>query len=154
MMKTGPFIIREARADDAPAIKSCVEAAYGKYVDRIGGPPGPMLDDYSDIILRHQAFVAEENGEIVGVLVLMKQDGGMLLDNVAVHPSRQGQGLGALLMARAEAEAISQGFDYLDLYTHEAMFENVELYLRSGYFETERRREKGYNRIYMRKHLP
>jgi len=92
-MSAGPSI-RRARSSDATAMKSCVEAAYRHYIARIGKPPGPMLDDYSKVTQQHEAFVAEEKGEIVGVLVLVRQHSGMLLDNVAVHPDFQGKGLG------------------------------------------------------------
>ena len=37
-------------AGDVPHITACVKAAYGHYVERIGKPPGPMLDNYSSIV--------------------------------------------------------------------------------------------------------
>jgi len=53
----------------------------------------------------------------------------------------------------AENEALKQGFTDLDLYTHESMTENIGLYEYLGYIETDRRTEKGYRRMYMRKNL-
>ena len=41
----------------------------------------------------------------------------------------------------------------MDLYTHESMTENIGLYEYLGYIETDRRTEKGYRRVYMRKNL-
>ena len=152
-MENAPFTIRPARAEDAPAMKQCVEAAYEIYIPRIGKPPGPMLDDYDEIIRRHQAHVVEERGAVRGVLVLVRLDGGILLDNMAVHPSQQGKGLGARLVEAAEDMARNQGYEYLELYTHVAMTENIDLYLRRGYVETERKNVRGYDRIYMRKRL-
>ncbi|MCK5485732.1 MAG: GNAT family N-acetyltransferase [Desulfobacterales bacterium] len=110
-----------------------------------------MLDDYSEVIRQHQAYVAEENEQIVGVLVLIRKDDGILLDNVAVHPEHQWKGLGGRLVELAESEARNQGYTHLDLYTHECMTENIENYKRLGYVETERRTERGYQRVYMRK---
>lgn len=43
------------------------------------------------------------------------------------------------------------GFDTVTLYTNERMTENIELYKKLGFEETERRLEKGYHRVYMRK---
>jgi len=152
MGNSGPTI-RQAQLLDAAAMQSCVAAAYRHYIPRVGKPPAPMLDDYSDVVQKHQAFVAEAEGQIVGVLVLIRKDKGILLDNVAVHPEYQGTGLGRRLVALAESEARDQGFTHLDLYTHERMTENIEMYKSLGYIETERRFEKGYQRVYMRKSL-
>ena len=112
-----------------------------------------MEDDYSQVAVQHEAFVAEENGEVVGVLVLIRQDSGMLLDNVAVHPDFQGRGLGRRLIELAETESRKHGYAHLELYTHERMTENLEMYNALGYVETARRIENGYQRVYMRKAL-
>ena len=145
--------IRTAKKSDAAKMKTCVEEAYRHYIARMGKPPGPMLDDYEKVIQQHTAFVAEDDGDIVGVLVLIRTESGILLDNVAVHPRHQGKGLGRRFLELAESEAQSQGYAHLDLYTHECMIENIEIYNGHGYVETERRRERGYNRVYMRKAL-
>lgn len=134
-------------------MQACVEAAYRHYVTRIGKPPGPMLDDYDEVVRRHRAFVAEREGAVVGVLVLVATGGGLLLDNVAVRPEHQGKGLGRRLVELAESEARRDGCSRLDLYTHELMTENLAMYERLGYVETERRTVKGYRRVYMRKAL-
>ena len=112
-----------------------------------------MDDDYSRVAVQHEAFLAEEKGEVAGVLVLIRQDSGMLLDNVAVHPDFQGEGLGRRLIEFAETESRNQGYAHLELYTHERMTENLEMYNALGYVETARRIEDGYQRVYMRKAL-
>lgn len=145
-------VLRRARPSDAPAIRGCVAAAYRHYISRIGKPPGPMLDDYAEVIERHKVFVAATE-TVVGVLVLVQKPSGLLLDNVAVHPDQQGRGLGKRLIHLAETEARACGFEVLDLYTHERMDENIRLYLSLGYQESERREEQGYPRVYMRKQL-
>jgi len=138
-------------SSDASSMKACVEAAYNHYIHRIGKPPRPMLDDYSEVIREHQAFVAEQNGKIIGVLVLILKDAGILMDNIAVRPEYQRKGLGRRLVEFAESEARKQGYSHLDLYTHELMTENIPIYKNLGYVETGRRTENGYQRIYMRK---
>jgi N-acetylglutamate synthase-like GNAT family acetyltransferase len=127
-MEDNSLTIRRAQLSDAAAMQSCVHAAYRHYIPRIGKKPGPMLDDYSEIVQQHKTFVAEAAGQIVGVLVLIRREDGILLDNVAVHPKHQGNGLGRRLIGLAESEARSQGFAYLDLYTHEQMTEKIVMY--------------------------
>lgn len=144
-------MIRLAHADDANAVRALVADAYGHYIARIGKPPGPMLDDYDRRIAAHQAWVCEERGDVVGLIVLEEGPDGMLLDNVAVSPAAQGRGLGRALIAFAERETCRRGFDEIRLYTHALMEENIALYGRLGYTITGRVQEKGFDRVYMAK---
>jgi ribosomal protein S18 acetylase RimI-like enzyme len=146
-------LIRAARSDDASRVRDVVHAAYRHYIPRIGKPPGPMLDNYVQRIADAQAWVLEDAGRIVGVLVLEETPAGLLLDNIAVLPECQGTGHGRALLQFADAEARRRGFAEIHLYTHAMMTENVTLYRRIGYAETRRVTEKGYDRIYMTKRL-
>ena len=152
-MSDEDYVIRPAEPADAAAIAACVTAAYSVYLDRMDKPPGPMLDDYEQIIAAHRVFVLEGPEGLAGALVLIDQDGGLLLDNVAIHPDCQGLGLGRRLIAFAEDEARRLGYGALDLYTHESMTENIALYGALGYREIDRRVVRGYARVYMRKGL-
>ena len=97
------FLIRPATADDVPQIIACVHSAYHPYIERIGKPPGPMLDDYAAVVEQHHVYVVEAAAEhtLAGLLVLIEQEHHLLLDNVAVHPDFQGKKLGKLLMQKA-----------------------------------------------------
>lgn len=44
--------IRQALARDLPAVERIVRDAYGKYVERIGQKPGPMLDGFARVFFR------------------------------------------------------------------------------------------------------
>ena len=146
-------MLRPAVAADAAAVTDLVDAAYGHYVPRIGLLPGPMRADYAEVIRTADVTVADEDGAVVGVLVLGITDEGFLIDNVAVHPARQGSGLGRTLLQHAEAAARQAGFDSVYLYTHEQMTENLALYTRIGYVEYERRSEGDFDRVFLRKKL-
>lgn len=146
-------MLRPAVAADAAAVTDLVNAAYGHYVQRIGMQPGPMREDYAEVIGAADVVVADEDGALVGVLVLRITDEGFLIDNVAVHPSRQGSGLGRALLEYAEAAARRAGFDSVYLYTHERMSENLALYTRIGYVEYERRSQGEFARVFLRKNL-
>ena len=147
--------IRPATRHDLAAVQEIVQAAYRHYVVRIGREPGPLLDDYAALIGEARVHVAERDGLVRGLVVLLPQDDAMLLDNiaVAVAPAAQGSGLGRLMLDRAERMAIEAGYDAIELYTNEAMTENIALYTRIGYSETRRVEEKGLRRVYMRKAL-
>jgi GNAT superfamily N-acetyltransferase len=146
-------MIRAATTADVEAVRHVVDAAYGHYVARIGKPPGPMLDDYAKRIADRTAWVLEDDGRIAGILVLEQGQSGLLLDNIAVMPDRQGKGFGSALISFAEAEARRLGFGEIHLYTHALMTENIALYRRIGFVETHRGSEKGYDRVYMTKRL-
>jgi ribosomal protein S18 acetylase RimI-like enzyme len=143
--------LRPATKADAPRLTELVAAAYGHYVDRLGGPPRPMTDDYAEVVHRYPVIVAERGGEIVGLVVLGVDDEGLFVDNVAVAPSHQGLGVGKTLLAHAESAARDAGFDSIYLFTHERMTENLALYARIGYVEYDRRLHGADRIVYLRK---
>ncbi|PPS63804.1 GNAT family N-acetyltransferase [Pseudomonas sp. BRM28] len=146
-------MIRPATAHDVAPVQALIEAAYALYIPRIGARPGPMLEDYAALIAQGRVEVFEEQGQVLGVLVLIAQADGLLLDNVAVSPAAQGRGLGRQLMAHAEARARQLGLEVVRLYTNEAMSENLGLYERLGYRETHRAVQAGFRRVFMEKRL-
>ena len=147
-------MIRRARPEDRAAIEVLVRDAYGIYVERIGKPPGPMFDDYGRLIAEGAVSVLEEtNGNLAGLIVLLRQSDHLLLDNIAVRSDRHGRGLGRRLIAFAESEARRSGYAELRLYTHEKMTENIALYRRLGFIETGRGDHGGYDRVFMAKRL-
>ena len=144
--------LRRATAADLPTIKAVIDAAYARYLTRMDKPPGPMLRDYRPSVEAGTTWVS--GSPITAVLTLYPGDDHLLLENIAVHPSAQGRGLGRALMSFAEQEAARRGLTRMTLVTHEVMTENQAIYARLGYAEVERRSEDGYRRIYMEKHLP
>ena len=146
-------MIRPARPEDRPAVEAIVAAAYTPYIARIGKPPGPMLDDYAALIGAGAVRVLEDEGNVAAILVLLPKPDHLLLDNIAVRPDRQGQGLGRRLIEFAETEAARLGYRELRLYTHEKMTENIALYKRFGFVETGRGHEAGYDRVFMTKRV-
>lgn len=145
--------LRAVGAADAGELSALVDAAYGHYVERLGMPPGPMTEDYAEVIRDRDVTLVESEGAIVGAIVLGVTEEGFTIENVAVHPSRQGEGVGRALLELAETEARRGGFDAVHLYTHEKMAENLALYARIGYAEYERRASEGFSRVFMRKRL-
>lgn len=139
---------RLAQPEEAAALRDLVRAAYAHYVPRLGREPFPMIDDYEARIAAGQAWWIPG----IAVLVLVDEDG-LLIDNIAVAETARGQGLGRALMTLAEAEARRRGHARLWLYTNEKMVENIALYGRLGFAETHREEQAGFRRVFMEKWL-
>ena len=146
-------MIRPASLADEAAVRGVVAAAYLPYVASIGVRPGPLDDDYGDLIRQRQVWLLEDGGRTCAILVLSPETEAMLLSNVAVDPACQGRGFGRQLIDFAEARAREAGFYLIRLYTNAAMAGNVALYQRLGYHETHRGVEHGFNRVFMEKVL-
>jgi ribosomal protein S18 acetylase RimI-like enzyme len=152
-MASGEMTIRLATQDDVTQIVRLVNAAYATYLDRMERPPAPMLADYVTLIAHGEVYVLESGAEIAGVLVIEEQNRALFIENVAVDPACQGQGLGRKLMAFAEERAREYGLRELRLYTNEVMVENLAFYQKLGFEETARRVDEGYCRVFLRKSL-
>lgn len=150
--------IRPAQAADLAAITACAEAAYAKYVVRIGKKPAPMVADFASQIAAGQVQVAvaqsgSADEELLGYVVCYPKDGQLHLENVAVRPEAQGRGAGRALIDFVEDKARTDGLPAVELYTNAKMTENLALYPALGYRETERRTEDGFDRVFFIKEL-
>ena len=112
-----------------------------------------MLDDYQSLIEQSVVYVACQQEEIVGVLVLLETDEGFRIETIAVLPSAQGIGIGGKLLAFAEAVALNLGYISIYLSTHRMMYESQAIYAHFGYVEFDQRVINGYDRLFIRKKL-
>jgi ribosomal protein S18 acetylase RimI-like enzyme len=152
-MASDEMTIRPATQDDVAQIVRLVNAAYAKYLDRMEKPPAPMLADYATLIAHGEVYVLAAGAELAGLLVLEARNQALLIENVAVNPAFQGQGLGRRLMMFAEQQARGRELREERLYTNEVMVENLAFYRRLGFEEVERRVDGGYRRVFLRKSL-
>jgi GNAT superfamily N-acetyltransferase len=147
-------VIRPAVSTDESDIKACAESAYARYIEAIGRRPAPMDADFAGQIAAGEVHVAvDADGAFQGFIVFFPEHGDMFLENVAVMPSAAGKGVGRALIGFCEDEARRLGLGAIELYTNEKMIENLSIYPRLGYVETDRRTENGFNRIFFRKTL-
>ena len=145
--------VRRAGEADAAVLAAVTAEAYRHYVPRIGREPAPMTADYAHAARSGLTWVAEADGEVVGLLVLVVHPDHLLVENVAVRPSAQRRGVGARLLGLAEEEAQARGLHEIRLYTNEAMTENLAYYPRHGYTETHRAEQDGFRRVFFTKHV-
>jgi GNAT superfamily N-acetyltransferase len=111
--------LRPAVGGDAAVATSLVRAAYQPYVSRIGRLPAPVEADYEELASSGDMWIAEDDDQVVGVIILEDADDHLLLDNIAVSPPARGSGVGSRLLAFAQDEATRRGFDRVCLYTDE-----------------------------------
>lgn len=144
--------IRMARLGDVPALQEIAVRAYEPYVTRMGQEPAPMRPDFAGHIADDTVFVWDDGG-VRAYAVIVIGEGEPLLDNIAVDPRAQGQRLGSKLLCHLEAHLSDEGFSAYTLYTNVHMTENIAWYSRSGFTETGRGTQDGFERVFFRKEI-
>ncbi|MEF2072257.1 GNAT family N-acetyltransferase [Consotaella aegiceratis] len=144
---------RTARLGDAAAVRELTRRAYAKWVPVIGREPLPMTADYEMAVAAHRIDLAERESVLLGLVELVLHPDALLIENVAVSPEHQKQGLGRLLMARAETVAAELQYRLIKLYTNKAFAENVAFYERLGYGIDREEPFRGGTTVYMSKRL-
>ncbi|MFB4272227.1 GNAT family N-acetyltransferase [Nonomuraea sp. GTA35] len=142
--------MRLAEEGDRAAVEQLVHDAYTPWIEVIGMPPLPLESDYAALIADGRVHVTDG---LEGLIVLVPEEGVLLVDNVAVRPELHGRGIGRALMAHAEREARRLGLPALRLCTNVRMAANIALYESLGYRETGRQGIEGRSAVLMRKQL-
>ena len=145
--------IHRAAAGDVAAIAALTDAAYAKYLPRMGRKPQPMTVDYHQIVSAHPVWLLRVGQALAGVLVLMHEPDTLLIYSVAIHPEYQHRGFGRRLLAWAEREAEAAGYSRIRLFTNALMEENIALYRYLGYRETHREPFHGLTLVHLAKTL-
>ncbi|MGW1957368.1 GNAT family N-acetyltransferase [Streptomyces sp. NPDC001920] len=143
--------IRPAQATDVPAVKAVTDAAYHRYIERIGRAPVPMEADHAANVAEGKVFVTGD--PVIGLVVVEAHDDHLFLDSIAVHPDAHGRGLGRRLLHFVEARARALELPEIRLYTNALMWENQKIYPKYGYELVERRMDGPYDRVHYRKRL-
>ncbi len=145
--------IRQAGPADAAAVRALTRQAYGKWVPVIGREPKPMLADFDVAVGEHQVALLERSGVLLGLVEVIAEADHLLVENLAIHPEHQRQGLGRRLLAHAEALGLAQGFSEARLYTNQAFAGNVALYQSAGWAVERTEPFMGGTTVFMRKRL-
>ena len=141
--------VRLAVESDIDRIHLIISCAYEKYLSRMDRPPEPMIQDYKSRVNQGNVWVIGE--PIIGLICLIPEGDSVLIEDIAVLPSKQRKGNGRKQIAFAENEASRLHLDHIWLFTNEAMFENIDFYRKLGYTEVERRIQKEYRRVLFEK---
>jgi N-acetylglutamate synthase-like GNAT family acetyltransferase len=140
-----------AQPEDLERIEFVVTAAYRHHLQRMGFPPAQLLRDDSAAIEAGQIWVLDD--PIVAAIVLIEIDDTLLVENLAVHPDEQANGIGRRLMEHAELTAVERGLRRVSLDRNEINLELSDFFAHLGYTEMDRRNEFGHRRVVIEKLL-
>ena len=138
------LVFRRAEPEDAETVRDLTHVAYAKWVPVIGRRPKPMNADYDHAVRAHLIELAYLDGELAGLIEIIPAADHLLVENLAVTPAHQRQGIGHRLMVHVEALARARGLPLVRLYTNKAFTTNLEFYRKLGYtLEREEPLKKG-----------
>src|SRR5687767_12187098 len=95
---------RRGTIEDLKAVRACVLEAYRPYIAVIGQEPAALRTDFAPYLERGQVLVATLDGRLVGLVVVLDEQGCVEIRSMAILPALQRRGIGSLLMAQAEEQ--------------------------------------------------
>lgn len=125
--------LRPATKHDVSAIQALTQAAYAKWVPLIGREPMPMVADYALAVRTHRFDLLEQKGVLVALVEAILRPDHFWIENLAISPDNQRQGLGRSMLDHAEEIARSLGHTVMKLVTNQAFTGNVDFYRRAGF---------------------
>ena len=129
---------------DWPALLALITRAFAYMEGRIDPPSS--LHSLTPQGLARSGEVWVLGQPALACMVLKPVEGALYLGKLAVEPALQGQGLGRLMVARAEGRAREMRLDRLELETRVELVENHRFYLGLGFIEVSRSAHPGFDR--------
>jgi predicted N-acetyltransferase YhbS len=153
-------VLRSAVAGDAACITATIAAAFEQYRGRLV-PESGAFRETADGISRElatgsDAFIAEQDGEAQGCVMIKPVDRDLYFGRLAVTPSARGRGIARRLVEAVEDEACRRGLAGVRLGVRIVLTENQRFFSSLGYVETSREAHPGFDHptsITMRKAL-
>jgi GNAT superfamily N-acetyltransferase len=99
-----------------------------------GDDPRPYFDEhYLTLPTFHKAWVADEDGDLVGLVGLLVDGDEAELEPIVVRPTHRDKGVGALLAQRAIDEARSLGKKWINVRPVGRNVEAIRFFRREGF---------------------
>ena len=138
MPTNSPIEIRQAGADDAPAIAACLAAAFAPYRSQYTAQAfADTVTDEPAVRTRMKEmaiFVATiPNGTVIGTLAASVSEGIGYLRGFAVREEWQGTGVARDLLTAVEHWLIAAGCTYIHLYSVTLLHRAMGFYQKKGY---------------------
>ncbi|MFD1205522.1 GNAT family N-acetyltransferase [Sporosarcina contaminans] len=94
-------------------------------------PSWELVEEY---IAEGECYIAEENGEVIGVFVIVPLTEEVVeIKNIAVHEDKQGKGFGKKLVQEAIDVAKRQGYEAVEIGTGNSSIGQLALYQKCGF---------------------
>jgi GNAT superfamily N-acetyltransferase len=134
-------VIRAATGDDGELLRDLERAAGAAFRD-IGMPEiaddEPMsVDQLAAYAAAGRSWVAEVDGAVAGYVLVDVVDGDAHVEQVSVHPDRQGTGVGRALLDHVRAWAGARGMRAVTLTTFRDVPWNAPLYRHLGFVDLD-----------------
>jgi predicted N-acetyltransferase YhbS len=154
------LILRTATAEDSAALAATIAAAFAQYRGRLVPESGAFRETPAAIAmeLAHgaDAIIAEQNGKVVGCVMLKPMEGDLYFGRLSVVPAARGGGIARRLIEAVEGEARRRGAGGVRLGVRIVLTDNQRLFASLGYQEISREAHPGFDQptsINMRKTL-
>ncbi len=136
------IIIRPIRPSDAGEVLTVQRAAFVTealiYGDPDMAPLTQTLDEVAFELRENLGCVALAASRLVGVVRAVADGEVLLVGRIAIAPDQQGEGIGSRLLEAVEQRGIESGCRRAELFTDSLSTQNIALYERLGYRESER----------------
>ncbi len=146
-MERDQIELREAQADDAPALASLLHAAFEQYRGKLDPPSGVHLETAATLrakMLHARAVLASLNGKTAGCVFYEPQGQSIYLGRLAVLPAYRRHGIARALVAYVETQARARGIPRVQLGVRLALPQLIAYYEGLGYRIVSYERHAGY----------
>lgn len=133
---TNAVTIRFAQQKDAGQVTDLINAAFALVERFFIDSDRINLEEVNASLRSGQFLLAEDEGSVVACAYLEQQGDHTYLGLLSVEPSRQGSGLGSLLMNAAEAYGKKIGSRFMDVKVVNLRTELLPYYRKRGYIDT------------------
>ena len=128
------LVVEKAKPGDEGQLEALFRSAFAPYVRKLGRELGESAYDWlPDSIVSGNVWVAFRDNELAGAIVVVREETGWSIDQIAVSPAQQGMGTGSGLLREVEVIARQHGVRQLTLDTAKMMTDLVRLYQRLGF---------------------
>lgn len=145
-----PLKPERAVPDDARKLTELARRAYEVFIPVMKAVPLPMTADYGALVRDAEVWVLRSEGDLAASLVVIPRGDHLMIESIAVDPSRQGNGFGRQMLDLAHQRARDMDLPELRLYTNVFMPENRAWYKRAGYVETHEEQRGDKRIVHMR----